>query len=113
MTSTLRRTQMAYQFATLVWECFAGEDHAEIHLQVLAVLEANGIAVLDTPMGIDTGAPDTSLVVFRFTTGAQLTAIASDLDQLPLSFVFTTSPVGNTKAYSRDVDGGALSKVTG
>ena len=104
---------MASQFATLVWECFAGEDHSENHLQVLAVLAANDIAVLDTPMGADDGAPDTSLVVFRFTKGAQLTAIASDLDQLPLSFVFTTSDVGNTKAHSADVDHAKLTKVTG
>ena len=104
---------MANQFATLAWECRAGEDHSEIHLQVLAVLAANDITVLDTPMGTSDGAEDTSLVVFRFTKGAQLTAIASDLDQLPLSFVFTTSQVGNTKAHSADVDGTKLSKVTG
>ena len=104
---------MANPFATLVWECAAGEDHTEIHLQVLAVLDTHGIAVLDTPLGVDAGAPDTSMVVFRFTTGAQLSLIKRDLDELPLSFVFTTSEVGNTKGFSGDVDGGKLAKVTG
>ena len=104
---------MANQFATLVWECASGEDHTEIHLQVLSVLENHGIAVLDTPLSLDVGAPDTSMVVFRFTTGAQLSKIKNDLDQLPMSFVFTASEVGNTKAFSSDVDGTKLAKVTG
>jgi hypothetical protein len=104
---------MANQFATLVWECFPDEDHDELHLQVLAILDANGISIVATPMGVAAESEDTSVAVFRFESGAKLTAIASNLDQLPLSFVLTTSQVGNTKAHSVDVNGANLAKVTG
>ena len=104
---------MAKTFATLSWACAAGADHTEAHLLVLTALTAAGIATLNAPLGEAVDAPDTSAVVFRYDSGAQLSQAVTNLKLLAISFVLTTSQVGNTKAVSADIDKIQLEKVTG
>lgn len=92
-------------FATLVWECSPGDDHEETHLVVLSAIAQAAVTTLDTPLG-ESSAPDTSMAVFRYTTGAQLEKVVANLKTLAISFVLTTSDVGNAKACSSEMPPG-------
>ncbi|MFN0097479.1 MAG: hypothetical protein ACKVS7_02310 [Gemmatimonadaceae bacterium] len=99
-------------FATLVWECPPGDDHDSTHLLVLSAIATAGVSTLDAPLG-GSSAPDTSVVVFRYSSGVQLTRVVANVRTLPISFVLTTSAVGNPKSHSADVNKARLVRVTG
>ena len=99
-------------FATLVWECAPGDDHGPTHLLVLSAIDAAGVTKVYTPLG-ESGAADTSMAVFRYSSGAQFAQVVANVKTIPISFVFTTSDVGNAKAHSSDVSKTHLEKIIG
>jgi hypothetical protein len=104
---------MANNFATLVWEGTAGANPAVTLLNVLSAVGTAGITVLDTPLITSAAGHDTNMAVFRYVDGPQLSRAVGNVRALGISFVLTTSQVGNTKAQSADVNRSRLETVTG